>query len=211
MVSRTYFSFSSSGASRIRKDWLEEREKDDVNYDSIIKPSVQDEDLFAESVLPLINLILKLEYDELLPTNEEVRALVVDRDKEQVNWPTTIPQEYGARKLVVPANDPLTGGDIIAVTNVPPDSDAGASEMKQQFATNYEANNATIDCPMNMDLAADETVKSLMNYTASLGMTALNTHSNEEDDVDGAEPIMGSFGVPLLGNGNPSWTINKII
>jgi hypothetical protein len=179
-----------------------------VNYDSIIKPSAQDEDLFAESVLPLINLILKLEHDELLPTNEEVRELVARHDKEQVNWPTTIPQEYGARKLVVPANDPLTGGDIIAVTNVAPDSDAACSE---QFATNYEANNATIDCPMNMDLAADETVKSLMNYSASLGTTAINTNSNEEDVIDGIEPIMGSFGVPLLGDGNPSWAINKIL
>jgi hypothetical protein len=38
--------------------------------------------------------------------NEEVCALVATHDKEQVNWPSTIPQEYGAHKLVVPANDP---------------------------------------------------------------------------------------------------------
>jgi hypothetical protein len=101
----------------------------------------------------------------------------------------------------------LTGRDIIAITNVVPDSD----DPPEQFATNHEANNATIDCQMNMDLVADKTVKSLMNYTASLGMTALNSNSKEEDAVDDAEPIIGSFRVPLLDDGNLSWAINKII
>jgi hypothetical protein len=194
----------SIGASRVRKDWMEEREKEDVTYESVVQPSSQDVDLLAESILPLINLIMKLEFDKLLPSDDEVRSFLKDNEQDEgINWPTTIPQEYGTRKLVVPEDDSLAE-DIIAVTTVH-DHDNEC----QQFATNYEANNATVDCPMNMDLASDETVQSLMKYTASLGTSALKADSSiNDDDID---PIMGSFGVPLLGDGNPSWAINKIL
>ena len=92
---------------------------------------------------------------------------------------TTIPQKFGARKLVVPEKEPLT--EEVIVTEADQEQEAlqqqeiteAANKKQKHYSTNYEANNATIDCPMHMDLAADETVESLMMYTANLGSTAL--------------------------------------
>ena len=45
--------------------------------------------------------------------------------------------------------------------------------IQHEFETNYDANNATIDCPLHMDLASDETVEALMVYCAEMRSTIL--------------------------------------
>lgn len=200
-----FHSLDDAKASRLRKNWLEEREKENVNFESVIQPSCRDYDILAETILPLINLMLKLESDGVLPSNEEAAALLLQGDNPEITWPTTIPQKYGARKLVVPENEPIHEGT--AITEI----DSEDSNQKKVYASNYEANNATVDCPMHMDLAADETVKALMNYAASLGARAIDRINHPPFDEDDVVPIMESFGVPLCGDGNPSWAINKVM
>ena len=100
--------------------------------------------------------------------------------------------------------------EIIAQNSV----DRLEGDYDKKFQTNYDANNATIDCPMHIDLATDETVEALMSYSSKLGTNALETEEGSSSDAylwHGLVPIMQTFGVPLCGDGNPTWAINKIM
>lgn len=175
-----------------------------------MKPSLEDVSLLSESILPTINLIMKLEHDKLLPSNDEINAILCSEREDDLleNWPTAFPQTYGARKLVIPAVDPIQEHIAVVEENILQE------EEKKQFDTNYEANNATIDMPIHSDLATDETVKAMINYAKAMAKQATevcNIPPNDAASWDNVTPIMESFGVPLCGDGNPTWAINKIL
>ena len=74
------------------------------------------------------------------------------------------------------------------------------------YETNYDANNATVDVTMRLDLAADRTLAILLDYSETLADNALKAKNNEEEDF---EPIMATLSPYLLGDGNPIWCIYK--
>ena len=115
----SFYQIEQEVASRVCKNWIEERMKESVSFESVIKPSDSDHDLLASNILSFINLVMNLEEEGSLPSDEEVRSFLIDdNDDEQINhWPTTIPQEYGARKLVIPNNNPHAQVNIASSLN----------------------------------------------------------------------------------------------
>lgn len=204
----TNFTYSFCGlddgvASRVSKDWAEEREKESVNFEKVIEPTENEFNLMAESTLPFINLILHLESQGKLPSNIQANQLL-ELDDTAYLWPHTIPEKNGARKLlIVPEqNDPNQQQDA-----------PRRRTTEQEYDTFYDANHAIIDRPLHEDLANDKTAEKLMNYSLEVVNRALldeNKPNNWQDFPDKDKPIMKHIGAPLLGDGNPTHAMNKI-
>ena len=58
-----------------------------------------------------------MESDGLFPTTSEIRAMLGDEDDDRsFIWPVTVPQQYGARKLIATEDAPLA--EIVAQNSV---------------------------------------------------------------------------------------------
>ena len=179
------------GASRERKNWNEIKKEDSSSFENIAAPSSNDYELFSSSVLDFIELVMDLESRCQFPSFESARLML--EDKEKMNYfPTKIPQVGGAIKLPTSSN--------ISAAN------EGRETFSCSFESNYDANNATVDVPMKLDLATDKTLKILLAYSETLADNCLKDKATDEEEYT---PIMSEMSPYLLGDGNPVWGIYK--
>ena len=83
-------------------------------------------------------------------------------------------------------------------------------EEVDMFQTSLDANNSIVDRPMKADLNAKSTVTSLMNYGLSIRSNVLNNAAENEWWAE-QTPIMEDYGLPLLGDGSPTYAISTIL
>ena len=77
------------------------------------------------------------------------------------------------------------------------------------YVSNYDANNAQIDMPMHSDLNKKQTCTDLLDYTIQL-----KTQLSEMECEEGWEeipPLFKDIPMYLLGDGNPTFTMSKVI
>ena len=114
--------------------------RDDADYDTIMNLSYEEDNLLATSVLQTIDLVLKMESEEMLPSYDDTKAMLLAEDN--VDWPDKLTQEFGDRKQVY---SPVDGIRFVGETFV------DDSEVSHETETNYEVNNVTIDRPVESD------------------------------------------------------------
>lgn len=142
--------------------------------------------MLANSVLDFIELIMHLESKNKLPTYEIAKA-AIERDRDEWNWNSKITTALGAKKIVA-------------------EREENRAPVKC-FATNYDANDASVEVPIPHDLASDDTLAILMDYSVALSKQCLSDQEATEEDY---EPIMNNVYPYLLGDGNPIWGIYKL-
>ena len=183
----------SLGASRRRKDWNKIKNEDSSSFDLIASPSSDDYNLRGSSILDFIQLVMTLEGKGHIPSYESAKILLQDEEKLN-HYAYKVPEYDGAIKL-------------------PPDSDGISKQnISCTYETNYDANNATVDVPLQQDLATDKTLEILLAYSESLAKNCLeNKKNDDEDSNNNFTPIMNDLCPYLLGDGNPIWGIYKLL
>ena len=186
--------------SRIRKCWEDIRA--DVSFDDIIGIKQEDDDQLAQSVISGIDTILKLEAMGGLPTLKEAQALIEnDAERSEVSFSTEMVEEKGVRKL---ANSDQPSSEVVTVvSNV-------REEEVDMFQTSLDANSSIVDRPMKADLNSKSTVKSLMNYGLTIRSNVLESAAENEWWKE-QTPILQDYGLPLLGDGSPTYAISTIL
>lgn len=182
------------GASRQRKNWDEVKKESTSSFEKIASPSSHDYDLLASSIFDFIELVMDLEAKEQFPSLETAQLLI--QNKEEMNYfPTKISQVDGGIKL--PTKNSETD-----------DNGQSRETFSCSYESNYDANDATIDVPLQHDLAADKTLEILLSYSETLAENALKDENDKDEEQD-FPPIMSQLSPYLLWDGNPIWGIYK--
>ena len=174
------------------KCWKEVRE--DVNYEEIFGTNEKD---VAEVILKTVETLIGLEVEGCLPSYDDCYQLA--KQGRSFNWPTGIPRESGETTVVA-----KEGGSDFATATVHVNNNNTTI-----FETNYDANNVIVDRPVEKDLNSREAVLMLMQYAKQIMKKVENKEVDEEwNDI---EKIVNKYGVPLLGDRNPSHMIQNIL
>ena len=174
-----------------RRDWNKIKKLPNATFESVASPTSDEYDLLATSILDFVELVFSLEEEGKFPSYESAKLLLEDNEK-LCHYSHKIPEVDGALKLATPSDD----------------NDFSRENIVVPFESNYDANNATIDVPLQHDLAADKTLEILLSYSESLAENTLKNKNNEEEDFP---PIMDKLSPYLLGDGNPVWGIYKLL
>jgi hypothetical protein len=193
-----------------------------VDYKDVFGTDKEDISNLADIVLKPIEVLLEMEIKRELPTLEECRNLANLDGK--FAWPNAIPKDKKKTSVVEKsaASDFATaqvhvGDDEIDLT-IDDEEDIGVGErniattkaMNQKFETNYDASNAIVDRPMELDLNSKKACKVLMEYGHQL---LKKVQAQEVHDISwqAIERVMDKYGVALLGDGNPSHMILNLL
>ncbi len=134
---------------------------------------------------------MDLEAKEKLPSYDIAKDSISSKEgRNEWIWATKLPSVLGAKKIVDTTADELRNFN------------------REKFETNYEANNVTIDVPLQSDLVTDSTLNVLLGYAETLTDQCLEGESTIEEAYP---PIMETTSAYLLGDGNPVWGINKLL
>ena len=191
---------SVPAAAQERKDWNEI--KANTDYDEIIKADDEDILRFTKSILAPISLLLKLDSEHELPTTDECFELC--KHGRDMDWPTTIPEELGARRVI--EKDGTTPFQTVVAEVEEEDAIRG-----QEFANMYERNNVLVDRPMNKDLNSTRANLELMNYAKQLLQTVQSAPVKDvEQGWENIDKLSDHFGIGLLGDGNPVFIMNNL-
>ena len=186
--------------SRIRKNWEDIRA--DVSFDDVMGIKADDNDQLAKSIISGIETIMTLEARGGLPTLTEVQDLIAnDADRSEVAFLTEMVEEKGVRGL---ANADQPSSEVTTVISNVQEEDVDT------YQTSLDANNSIVDRPMKADLNAKSTVKSLMNYGLDIRSNVLEKAA-ENEWWEEQTPIMQDYGLPLLGDGSPTYAISTIL
>jgi hypothetical protein len=180
--------------SRERKNWAEEREKDDVGYETVIAPRAEDHDRHASAILGVIDVLLKMVKDETMFTHEDAQHMVENNSCE---WIFKVTDTFGRQSLV----EPPDGGRIESVYVEVDDDTEGA--------THLEANNAFSDVPMQADLNKISTCEAVMDYTA-LNQAAILAQEDDEEGWENEEPILLNSPATLACDGAPAKMMKRM-
>ena len=206
-------------------EWEEIR--GNVDYKDVFGTDKEDVSNLANIVLTPIEVLLEMEIKKELPTLDECRNLAKLGGK--FAWPKAIPKDKKKMSVVEKdtASDFATAQvhvgddgdeDEIDLTAID-EEDIGAGErddaatakaVKQKFETNYDANNAIVDRPMEMDLNSKKACKVLMEYGNQL-LKKVQAQEVLDNSWQPVERVMDKYGVALLGDGNPSHMILNIL
>ena len=143
--------------SRERKDWLTERVKDDVGFEQVLKVNKDDVNLLADLSLSVIDALLEAESKGGLPTSEEAELMLEEQNYS--TWSDPLPELFDS----VQAVQTNEAQELLPQRRL----DTGTTPL--------DANNATIDNPMELDLNSKETCRKLADYALEIKQHVLNS------------------------------------
>ena len=185
-------------ASRERINW--ENARDHVSFEDVMSPTSDDANRLSGLVLDQLKLLLTMESEKRLPTTDECRDALEDEDASQyLKHPVQITEVAGGRRVVDQAMGAFTT-----------QSHVGADDIGK-FDTNMEANNAVGDRTMKKDLNATSTQVALMEYAIELLKKATGLEVQPGSFWERIPTIMSSYGVPLCGDGLPTYGIKSVL
>ena len=197
-----YLSFLSnsliltSGASRERKDWKYAKRNEESSFEIVATPNMNDYNLLGESILEFIEVVMDFESSGKFPSIDMAKELLNDKEKMKY-FDLEIPDLRKGVNL---------GGDQ-EVFDIEESGEGAKETVSATFETNYDANAAIVDVPLQYDLAADKTLDILLSYSETLADNCLK--EDETSEEEGFTPITSEISPYLCGDGNPIWGIYK--
>lgn len=193
-----------------RKSWLTERGT--YGFKEVCGLNGADNNCLAGAVMMSIGSLLKAKHDGKLPTFDQSTEML---ESLSIQWPDTIPDTYGARKMV--NGDNGTAQYVASEREYDSDSDDEDDNVPPLLyrggrvpETPLGANNATIEVPMERDLNEKDTCIVLANYCLAFREVLLAIGIKDGDPLKDAIPIMEDYGINLAGDGLPSHLLTRI-
>ena len=208
--------------TRVLKSWDDglkwEEVRGDTSYEDIFGTGDEDVSNLASMILTPIETLIEMEIKKELPTLDECRRLAeLGRN---FSWPTSIPKDQKKTSIVEKesaenistAQVSVDEEDEIDITIADGESGQINEEEGDQrkFETNYDANNCIVDRPIELDLNSKAACMVLIEYANQVFKKVMSKEVMDDDWQD-IEKAMDKYGVPLLGDGNPSIMILNIL
>jgi hypothetical protein len=198
---------ATQALSRKRKDWEVEREKQEVNFDTVMAPKPEDYTRMGHCLLSIADEVLKLEAAGKMYSYEEAQTML---ENQNYLWIHTMPHLFG-RKLdpdVVAHGGGTREDDDTNTSEAEDEDEAEAEDEEVDRATILERNNAFADTPMQLNLAKKSTCQLLVDYAMEVQNKALAC--NVEDECwDTVRPILEDVPILLSCDGAPATMVAK--
>ena len=148
--------------------------KSSVSFQEVLETDDVDANNLAEVVLSPIDVLLRMESQGQLPTTEECFNLC---EAESFEWPFSVTDGLGKRLVEKEGATPLSTTRVCV-------NDQGP----EKAITNYDANNVTVDRPIELDLNSKEACESLMEYALQLLKKIVGAEVKDQEwvGVDGS-------------------------
>ena len=184
------------------KNWEEEREKEDIGFETVLAPQKKDFERLAQISLSFVDSLLKAESEGRLPTVHESKERLLSTQNFQFQEP--IPDVFSSRVVdieeqptLIPCHDP---------------------EESLKAETPLDVNRALIDVPAEKDLNSLEMVEILVDYLSQVKELLLALPDDGPDDIfkdlddnSKPQPIMEDVRPSAAGDGLPSHMMSKLL
>jgi hypothetical protein len=183
---------------RKRKNWADERMKNNVGYDEVLAPKEKDHNQLATRTMSVIDELLKIVVEENMFTYEEAEEMIETGMHE---WYVGMPDLFG-RTSVEREETALLA--LVEHDHL----EAVVVEDESVAKTHFEANNAYVDVLMMKDLSKKDTCQDLIDYTFDIQKQMLEKESPEGwEDIP---PISELDTLLMACDGAPAATMERI-